>query len=86
MAHDIGDVASSQVRLVDALRDYIRDNDAFACDLLDEGQITLAEIRAIEIKEMRFLRTLLKELEGDVCGPNLLDDFLYDRTHRRRSP
>lgn len=64
----------AHIRLIDALRDYIRSDEAVAKDLLDEGQITRAEYDE-GMAATNPMRAMLAELETHEMDPTILADL-----------
>jgi hypothetical protein len=64
------DYCASHVALIDALRDYIRADDAITGDLVREDAVTPAQVRANNARMQRY-RLLLRELEDHEFNPSL---------------
>jgi hypothetical protein len=58
------------VKLIDALRDYIRNSDVIGLELLQEGAITKERFDEVH-KEMLRFRTMLADLEAHQIDPSL---------------
>jgi hypothetical protein len=64
------DYPAAHIALIDALRDFIRAEDALGQDLLYDGTITLAEL-AVADKNLEPFRALLAGLEACPIDPSL---------------
>ena len=58
------------VMLIDALREYIRTDEAIERDLLNDGSITMADV-AKHSPHMDACRALLRDLEAHEVDPSL---------------